>query len=179
MLRLKVQTRTKMETSRERLIRYLQDAHAAETGVEDALEGFIAECNDPDIQELFKDHLLLTVSQKRRLEDRIRLLGSSPSTGKGFLNSLMAKASEFIQGAHDEYDRNTQNLMKAYATEHLERAMYEALYAYATAVGDTDTARLAREIQLEEEMTAEKLFPLIEQYTIGAWSEARPQAYPS
>jgi ferritin-like metal-binding protein YciE len=91
----------------------------------------------------------------------------------------MAKASEFLQGAHDDYDRNTQNLIKAYATEHLERAMYEALYAFATAVGDTDTARLAREIQLEEEVTAEKLFPFIEKYALGVWQESRPQAYPS
>ncbi|MEZ0326793.1 MAG: ferritin-like domain-containing protein [Fimbriimonas sp.] len=168
-----------METSKERLIRYLQDAHAAETGIQDTLEGFISDCNDPDILELYKDHLVQTISQARRLEDRLRMLDATPSTGKGFLNSMMAKASEFLQAAHDDYDRNTQNLIKAYATEHLERAMYESLYAFATAIGDTDTARLAREIQLEEAMTAEKLFPLIEQYAMGAWAEARPQAYSS
>ncbi len=168
-----------METSRERLIRYLQDAHAAETGIADALEGFASDCDDPDIQDIYKDHLLLTISQARRLEDRLRLLDAAPSSTKGFLNSIMAKASEFVQPARDDYDRNTQNLIKAYATEHLEMAMYASLYAFATAVGDTDTANLAREIQQEEVATADKLFPLIEQYAMSAWSEARPQAYPS
>jgi ferritin-like metal-binding protein YciE len=166
-----------MENARERIIRYLQDAHAAEKGVEQALEGFANECNDPDVKALFEEHLLMTISQARRLEDRLNLLNSGPSNAKGFLNALMAKMTEVFQGAHDEYDKNTQNLIKAYATEHLERGMYEALYTYATAVGDTDTARLAREIQMEEELTAERIFPLIDTYAQSALAGTKSQAY--
>jgi ferritin-like metal-binding protein YciE len=169
-----------MEAAKDRIVRYLQNAHAAETGIEDALEGFIRECDDPDARAFFEEHLVQTMSQARRLEDRLRMLNAAPSTAKGFLNSLLAKASEFIQPGRDEYDRNTQNLMKAYATEHLERAMYEALFAYATAVGDTDTARLAREIQMEEELAAERLFPLIDRYAMSAPIACEaPNAYPA
>jgi ferritin-like metal-binding protein YciE len=168
-----------MENAKERIIRYLQDAHAAETGIEQALESFAKDTQDPTIRALFEDHLLMTKSQARRLEDRLNLLNAAPSTTKGFMNSLMAKMSEVLHGAHDQYDKDTQNLIKAYATEHLERGMYEALYSYATAVGDTDTARLAREIQMEEEMTAERIFPLIESYAQTALAATKAQAYPA
>lgn len=152
------------EDARERIVRYLQDAHAAEVGIEKMLEGFLNDTNDQSIRAVFQDHIVMTRSQATRLETRLRALGDTPSSGKGFFNSMMAKVSELMHGAHDEYDSVTQNLIKAYATEHLERGMYESLYSYATAVGDNETATLAREIQAEEEQTGQKLFPLIAQY---------------
>jgi ferritin-like metal-binding protein YciE len=152
------------ENVKERLVRYLQDAHAAETGIEDVLEGFIDDTDDPQIKALFQQHRMETRSQAERLEARLNALGASPSGGKGFLNMIMAKMSELMHGAHDEYDKNTQNLIKAYATEHLERGMYESMIAYATAIGDEATVALARQIQAEEEATAQKLFPLIQAY---------------
>lgn len=164
------------ESAKERLVRYLQDAHAAEVGIEKALAGFVDDTDDPAIKAIFEDHIVLTKSQANRLENRLRDLGETPSGGKGFLNSLMAKVSEVMHGAHDEYDKNTQNLIKAYATEHLERGMYESLYAYASAVGDTETAELARAIQMEEEQTGERLFPLIQQYAQSAVAATRGSA---
>jgi ferritin-like metal-binding protein YciE len=89
-------------------------------------------------------------------------MGSEPSGGKGFFNSLMAKVSDMMQASHDEYDKVTQNLIKAYATEHLEQGMYSSLIAYAEACGDEETALLAEEIMSEEEEAALKIFPMIE-----------------
>jgi ferritin-like metal-binding protein YciE len=168
-----------MENAKERIIRYLQEAHAAEKGIDQALQGFIDETDDPTIKALFEDHLLLTRSQARRLEDRLKMLNADVSGPKSFITQLMARGSELLHTGYDEYDRNTQNLIKAYATEHLERGMYEALYTYATAVGDTDTARLAREIQMEEELTAEKIFPLIDLFAQTALAATKAQAYPA
>ncbi|HEY0867978.1 MAG TPA: DUF892 family protein [Fimbriimonas sp.] len=161
------------EDARERIVRYLQDAHAAEVGIESALEGFVNDTDDMNIRQVFQDHLVMTRSQAHRIENRLRELGEVPSGGKGFMNNLMAKASEIMHGAHDEYDKNTQNLVKAYATEHLERGMYEALHAYALAVGDSQTARLAQEIRMEEEQTAQMLFPMIAQYSQTAVAGTR------
>lgn len=161
------------EDARQRITRYLQDAHAAETGIEDILEGFINDTDDPNVRSVFQDHLVQTQSQINRLDNRLRELGEEPSGGKGFLNSMMAKAGEIMHGAHDEFDKNTQNLIKAYATEHLERGMYESLYAYASAVGDMQTAQLAREIQVEEEQTAQLIWPLIAQYAQTAVAATR------
>jgi ferritin-like metal-binding protein YciE len=153
-----------MEDARERIVRYLQDAHAAEVGIKEALEGFVDDTDDANIRQVFQQHIQLTQSQADRLEQRLRAYNETPSGGKGFFNSLMAKMGELMHGAHDEFDKNTQNLIKAYAAEHLERGMYESLIAYASAVGDMETAQLARQIQMEEEQTGQLIFPLIASY---------------
>jgi ferritin-like metal-binding protein YciE len=170
------------EDSRERLVRYLQDAHAAEVGVKEMLESFLNDSEDTSIRSMLQEHIVTTESQADRLEQRLSAYDESPSGGKGFFNSLMAKMGELMHGAHDEYDKVTQNVIKAYATEHLEIGMYESLYHYATSVGDDETAMLARQIQQEEQRTAERLFPMIQECamaTVSATSEAdRGRAYP-
>ena len=74
------------------------------------------------------------------------------------------RANELFQAAqlgHDEAEKGTQDLIMAYAVEHSEIAMYEALAVAASAAGDTETERLAREIQQEERRAAEKVWALI------------------
>jgi ferritin-like metal-binding protein YciE len=166
-----------MDESQDRLVRYLQDAHAAEVGIADTLEQFASDAEGADeVHHLFREHLGVTRSQIDRLETRLQELGARPSGGKGFFNSLMAKVGEIMHGAHDDYDRNTQNLIKAYATEHMEQGMYASLIAYSEAAGDDETAALAEEIMAEEEEAALKIFPMIEvcaQKTYDAARESR------
>lgn len=150
-----------METPQDRLIRYIQDAHAAEVGIIDVLKNFIDEVDNAEVRSAFQEHLIVTQSQAQRLEQRLNALGSKPSSGKGFLNSMMGKLSDVMHAAHDEYDKATQDLIKAYATEHLEIAMYTSLEAYSEELGDQETATLAREIKAEEKQAAETVFPMI------------------
>ena len=150
-----------MENTKERLVRYIQDAHAAEVGIEEILKNFISECNDEQARAAFEEHLGVTKSQAARLEARLTALGSGSSSGKSFLNSIMGKLSDIMHASHDAYDKTTQDLIKAYATEHLEIGMYTSLYAYAEAIGDTETAALAKEIIAEEQAAADKVFPMI------------------
>ena len=169
-----------MENTRERMIRYLQDAHAAEVGVRKALEGFLDDTHDQNLKMLFQEHVTLTRTQEDRLEQCLRKYNSEPSDTKGFFNSMMAKMSEMMHGAHDEYDKATQNLIKAYAAEHLECGMYEALQAYAKAVGDEDVAQVAESIQKEEKETADRIWPMIERYAMmPIGTVPGHQAYPA
>ena len=149
------------ETPQGRLIRYIQDAHAAEVGGVTVMNDFIAEIDNPQVKALFQQHVVETQSQAQRLEQRLTELGSGTSDGKGLLNKLMGKGSDLLQSFHDEYDKTTQDLIKGYATENLEMGMYSSLASYAEAVGDTQTAQLALQILAEEKATAEKLFPMI------------------
>ncbi len=149
------------ETPQGRLIRYIQDAHAAEVGGVTVMNDYIKEINDPQVKALFQQHVVETQSQADRLEARLVQLGSGTSDGKGLLNKIMGKGTDLIQSFHDEYDKTTQDLIKGYATENLEMGMYSSLASYSEAVGDTQTAQLALEILAEEKATAEKLFPMI------------------
>lgn len=150
-----------METQQEKLIRYLDDAWAVEKALVTALKDMADEVNDPQVQALFQEHRQVTHEQEERLEARIRALGKEPSGGKGFFNQMVAKVGDALHGAHDEYDKTTQDLMKGYATENFECAMYQSLQAYAEAIGDSETAQIARQHLQQEKAAAEKIWPLI------------------
>jgi len=141
--------------------RYLQDAIAAENSFESQLRSFAEEGDDPVAQKLFQQHAEETRSQIDRLTVRLHELGESPSSVKSFMAHMFNFAPKTASIGHEDAERTTQNLMIAHAVEHSEVGMYEALAVVAEALGDTTTARLAREIQKEEEITGHKVWDLI------------------
>jgi len=80
---------------------------------------------------------------------------------KSFMAHLFSFAPKTASLGHEESERTTQNLMMAYAVENSEVAMYESLATVAETVGDHQTALLARDIQKEEQRTAEKVWNFI------------------
>jgi ferritin-like metal-binding protein YciE len=156
-----VEENTTMQNNNDRLIRYIQDAHAAEVGIANMLEEAINGANNLQVKTTLQEHLDVTRVQAQRLEARLHALGGETSGGKGFLNSLMGKVSDLLNIGHDDYDKTTQDLIKGFATEHLEIGMYTSLEAFATAMGDTETASLARQLIQEEKDAADKVYPLI------------------
>lgn len=141
--------------------RYLTDTIAAEKNFEDQLRAFARETDQTTARQLFEQHANETARQYQRLEARLEALGGSTSGMKSFLSHLLGFAPKMAQLGHDEAEKGTQDLIIAYAVEHSEIAMYEALFTSATEAGDTETAQLAREIQQEEKMAAEKVWNLI------------------
>jgi ferritin-like metal-binding protein YciE len=137
---------------------YLQDAIAAEKNFETQLRTMAKEGNDEIVHALFAQHADETRVQYERLTARLNDLGGSTSGLKTFLAHMLGLAPKMAQVGHDEAERVTQNLMMAFAVEHSEVAMYEALSTVAEAAGDTATAALAREIQQQERETAEKVW---------------------
>lgn len=149
------------ETRTQRLIRYLNDACAAERGGLVALRHIAAELTEPDVRAAIEDHITVTESQAKRLENRITALGGDKSPQKSAVNSMIAKSSQVANIFHDKEDKKTQDIIKAYSLEHFEIGMYTSLHAFAQAIGDTETARLADTIRGEEQQTADRLMRLI------------------
>ena len=150
-----------MEDPRDRLLRYLEDAQAAEVGASEMLQSFHNEANSDAARSELEAHLMLAKDHALRVEKRLRELGGQPSGGKSFFNSLMAKIGDMIHGGHDAYDKTTQDLIKAYAVDHMAVGMYAALAAFSRAYGDLDTASLAEQIMGEEKDAADKIRPLV------------------
>jgi ferritin-like metal-binding protein YciE len=150
-----------METTRERLIRYLNDAWATEKALVSELRDMADKSDDPEIAALFEEHRTVTHQQEEMLEARIRALGEEPSGGRGILSQMTAKLGEALHKAHDPFDQTQQNLMKAFATENFECAMYESLAAFANEIGDTETANLARQIMQQEKQAADQVWNFI------------------
>jgi ferritin-like metal-binding protein YciE len=148
-------------SSSELIKRYLQDAIASERAFESQLRSMAGEGDNPLIRELFANHADETKSQCNRLTSRLQVLGGSPSTAKGIVAHIFGALPKAGQIGQKEEDKNTHNLIVAYAIEQSEVASYEALKVAAEAVGDIPTANLVEEIQREEQMTAQRIWNLI------------------
>lgn len=157
-----------MENSQERLVRYLQDAHAAEVGVAKMLDDCIEDSDDAAIKALFEDQLKMSLTHQEQIGKCLIKYGEQPNGGKSFVSSMMAKVSDLIQGGHDQPDKNTQNLIKALTAGNMESAIYESLIAYSQAIGEDDVVQVARAIQQEERQNAKRIWPMISQYAVTA-----------
>lgn len=174
-----------VETPTETIARYLQDAVAAEKNFETQLRAMAKEGAQPEVQAVFRQHAEETRRQWERLEARLNALGGSASTLKSFFAHLATFVPKVAQLGHEAEEKNTQDLMMAYSVENSEVAMYEALAVTAAAAGDRETEMLAREIQREEQATADKIFKLIEPSAVDAFDKVtgggatgvRPTAY--
>jgi ferritin-like metal-binding protein YciE len=140
------------------VVRYLEDAIAAEKSFETQLLGFSKEVENTAVEAMFRQHAEETKVQYTELTQRIEELGGSTSTLKGFLAQVFGVAPKVAQIGHDKYERETQDLMMAFAVENAEVAMYESLAQVASLAGDTETEILARRIQKQEEETAQKVW---------------------
>ncbi len=149
------------EDTRHRLLRYLNDAHAAEQGGLVALEHIAGEATSPELKTVIADHARVTRAQADRLAARIEALGGKVEAAKSAVNTLIATGSQFTNVFHDAADKRTQDVVKAYSLEHFEVGMYTALAAYAETIGDEETAWLARVIRSEEEQAGERLIALV------------------
>jgi ferritin-like metal-binding protein YciE len=150
-----------MEDPRDRLIRYLDDACAMESGAATVLQTFLDEANYPAAKQELEAHLMAAKDHGLQIEKRLRELGGQPSTSKGFFNNLMGKLSDMLHAAHDPYDKTTQDLIKAYAMDHLCVGAYASLAAFSRAYGDTTTAELAEKIMGEAAAAADRVRPHI------------------
>lgn len=160
--------------------RYLQDAIAAEKSFEAQLRAFANDAkdtNETETQTLFEQHADETRRQHERLTARLDALGGGPSAVKSLFATLFGAAPKAAQLGHDDAEKTSQDLMMAYAVEHSEIAMYESLASAASAAGDLETERLAREIQQEERRAAEKVWPLIAPCARRAFARVTGGAY--
>jgi ferritin-like metal-binding protein YciE len=156
------------EDKTQRTLRYLADTHATEIGGIAALEDLLSRATDAEVRAAVNEKIAVGQTQVQRLEARIRALGGSPSGAKALVQTAGAKASRLMNLFHDQEDKQTQDLVKAYALAHFEVGVYRSLEAYADAVGDDETARLAREIRGEEEAAAAQLEKLIPRVSVKA-----------
>lgn len=151
----------KDKTAEDILKVYLEDAIAAEKSFETQLIGFSKEADNATVRQLFEQHAKETKNQYVELTARLERLGGSTSTLKSMLAHIFNFAPKIAQLGHDEQERETQNLMMAFAVENAEVAMYESLAEVCRIAGDRETEANALKIQEQERATADKVWEQI------------------
>jgi ferritin-like metal-binding protein YciE len=138
---------------REKLVEYVEDAHAMEQSVLRSLDSMISTTNDPEIVEMLRHHKEESERHERLLKERLDdALGAGTST---------RKEAQTVAGAllNDQArtDKPGKNARDGYVTEHMKIAAYQLLERLAVRAGDQETAEVARRNRADEEAMAQKI----------------------
>jgi ferritin-like metal-binding protein YciE len=151
-----------------KLVELLNEAYGKERQLEIALEAHLEITTREDYAKRLKDHLKETKTHARTVERRIKQLGGEAETvsvpgpdgvtrAAERAQEVMGKAKAAAQGplhavrGSGEQDKMLRNARTEYQDEAQEIATYTVIDAMATAVGDKQTSKLARDILREEE----------------------------
>jgi ferritin-like metal-binding protein YciE len=172
------------ETVRDKkMVELLNEAYGKEQQLTAALELHLQTTTRPDYEKRLTDHLKETKSHARAVSKRIKQLGGTPaevslpgpegvSKAAHGVQDVVSKAKAAVQGPLDtvrgsgEQARMVRNARTEYEEEAHEIATYTVIDSLATAVGDTETAQLARGILREEERMQKYLGDLLRDLSV-------------
>lgn len=180
-----------------KLVQYLNEAYGKEKELESSLTAHIGMTTRAAYKKRLRGHLTETKRHARELERRVKQLGGTPQTGPvegrgpiakgaGAAVGVAGRAAAAAQGplhairGTGEQEKMLKNAKSEYADEHEEIATYTAIETLAQALGDSETAKLARAIRREEERMARFLegqIPILTKAVVQA--EVPPTQRPS
>jgi ferritin-like metal-binding protein YciE len=147
-----------------KLVQYLTEAYGKEKELETALEAHIPMAGSrPPYQKRLKDHLRETKRHGKEVERRIKKLGGDANSLTNTVATVGSKAVSAAKGplhmvrGTGDAEKMLKNVKTEFADEHEEIAQYAAIEQLATAVGDKETAQLAKSIRREEQRMADFL----------------------
>ena len=183
---------TKEMTERDaKIVQYLNDAYATERRLEIALQAHIATTPRADYKKRLREHLKETKAHARLVARRIKALGGEAETvllpgpdvvvkGATGAKAAVQRAAAVAQGplhavrGTGQQERMLKNARTEYQDEAEEIATYRVIEALAKAVGDKETAKLARDIGREEKKMADFLVGIIDQLAVDVVHDEVP-----
>jgi ferritin-like metal-binding protein YciE len=154
-----------------KLVQWLNEAHAKEAELEADLTAHIALTEKQSYKKRLRQHLTETKDHKRRVAQRIKQLGGAATTGlqapgvPGVVGEAAGKAVAAVKGqvgtaravVTNQAETHVRNAQEELREEHVEIAIYSRIQTFAEAVGDRDTAQLAKAIKRDEARMAKFL----------------------
>jgi ferritin-like metal-binding protein YciE len=152
-----------------KLVSWLGEAHAKEAELEVDLTAHIALTQKAAYKKRLTAHLKETRDHKRRVAAQIKKLGGPSGQGllalTGAVGEVAGKTVAAVKGqvgvaralVSEQSETHLRNAQDELREEHTEIAIYTRIEAFATEVGDRETAKLARDIRRDEERMAKYL----------------------
>jgi ferritin-like metal-binding protein YciE len=175
-----------MEASKQKVVQYLNEAHASESALVRVLQSQIAMTPRGTYRTGLETHLNETRNHATRVSRRLKTLdqGSNPFMAfvglwENLLGQTLALGKtpfDLLRGSGGE-EKVLKNAKDACATEALEIATYTAIERLAGAVGDPETAKLAASIRADEEKMLQRILreiPKLTDAVVGADVKGNP-----
>jgi len=175
-----------MNDDRQKVVQYLNEAHANEQALVRVLQSQIAMTPRGSFRSVLESHLDETRRHAERVAERLQALGQGGNplnTLVGAVEGAVGQAIAFymtplqlLRGTGGE-EKVLKNAKDDAAAEALEIATYTALERLAQKVGDDETAKLAASIRADEEKMLERVLRAIPRLTdavVGAEVEGEP-----
>jgi ferritin-like metal-binding protein YciE len=154
-----------------KLVQWLNEAHAKEAELEADLTAHISLTEKQSYKKRLRQHLTETKDHRRQVAKRIKQLGGSASTGPALpgmptaVSGAAGKAVAAVKGqvgtaraaVTNQAETHLRNAQEELREEHVEMAIYSRIQTFAEAVGDRETAQLAKSIKRDEERMAKFL----------------------
>jgi ferritin-like metal-binding protein YciE len=139
----------------QKLVDYVEDAHAMEQNDLKMIDSMISTTDDPQVEEMLQNHKRETEEHERRLRERLEAMGRGTSARK----QAQAVGAALLKGVGDKArgDKAGKNARDGYMAEHLEIAAYQLLERLAQKAGDQETAEAARRNRSDEEEMARRI----------------------
>ncbi len=163
-----------MSQSEQKVVQYLNEAHASELGLAQVLQAQIAMTPNGSYRNALEKHLGETRDHARRIDGRVADLGPGGNpfqTAMGWAEDALAQTFalakmpfDLVRGTGGE-EKVLKNAKDACAAEALEIATYTALEHLSRAVGDETTAKLAASIRSDEEKMLDRVMREIPKLT--------------
>jgi ferritin-like metal-binding protein YciE len=180
-----------MSQSEQKVIQYLNEAHATEMGLVRVLQSQIAMTPRGSYRDALEHHLGETRTHAERVQQRISELDGGANLVQGAVGAaetilaqtlaLWKAPLDLLRGVSPE-EKVLKNAKDASATEALEIATYVALERLAREVGDETTAKLAASIRADEERMLERVtreIPKLAAAVVGAEIEGESSYDPA
>jgi ferritin-like metal-binding protein YciE len=174
-----------------KLVQLLNEAYRKEKQLEIAIDAHLQVTTRDNYAKRLKDHLKETKSHGSQVSRRIKQLGGNPDTvsipGPEGLTKAAETVSETVGKAKaaaegplhavrgsGEQEKMLRNARTEYQEEAHEIAAYTVIESLATAVGDKQTAKLAREILGQEQRMEQFLAGLLPELAVDVAHDEIP-----
>jgi ferritin-like metal-binding protein YciE len=161
------------DTLEEQLTKHLTDVHSIEVQALQQLRVAPRMARDQELARAFKEHLVETEEQERRVRERLEAHAAEPSRLKDVAGR--AGGIGMVLFARAQPDTPGKLVAHAYSYEHLELAAYELLSIVAEKAGDPETATVARSIRDQEAAMAERLAAGFDRAVDASLREVAPE----
>jgi ferritin-like metal-binding protein YciE len=175
-----------MEASKQKVVQYLNEAHASESALVRVLQSQIAMTPRGTYRTVLETHLNETRNHATRVSRRLKTLDQGSNLFMAFVGlwenllgqtlALGKTPFDLLRGSGGE-EKVLKNAKDACATEALEIATYTAIERLAGAVGDPETAKLAASIRADEEKMLQRILreiPKLTDAVVGADVKGNP-----